>query len=152
MSNGTIFNVKYLIVTAFFLVSVGLAGIAAQELGPYTDYNTTVLFGRDSKLYGAFRDSWIGLSTRPSLAWNETGFELPWSRRIDLTVLTGINLLLLQVEGSSSSGSSDVLDDPRLKGFGRDEVGWTLTKSFINACWNLVDATFVAYYKFELFY
>ncbi len=143
-------NLKYLIVIAFLLVFSGMTGFAGEETEPFADYNTTAVFGRNSELYGAFRDSWIGLATRPSLDWNETTFELPWSNRIDLTVLSGINLLILQVE--SSSDSSDVLDNPRLKGNVRDELGWTLTKSFINACWNLVDTTFVAYYKFKLDY
>jgi hypothetical protein len=42
------------------------------------------------------------------------------------------------------------LDDALSNDAAKDEVGWTLTKTFLNAGVNLIDTTFVAYFKFDL--
>ena len=79
--------------------------------------------------------------------WSEQASDRPLPDRVTLAVQAGLNLLDLQMD---SSGSSDFLDGALSDGSGRDELGWILTKTLLNAGINLIDTAFVAYFKFDL--
>lgn len=80
--------------------------------------------------------------------WNEHTPDRPLPDRVTFAVQAGLNLLDLQL--GSSSGSSDFLDGALSDGSVRDELGWTLTKTLLNAGINLIDTAFVAYFTFDL--
>ncbi len=81
--------------------------------------------------------------------WREPASDHPLPDRVSLAVQAGLNLLDLQA--GSSSGSSDFLDGALSDGSGRDELGWILTKTLLNAGINLIDTAFVAYFKFDIY-
>lgn len=104
---------------------------------------------------GESDDTFVGSNTAEWSAdfysvgiWSEQAPDRPLPDRVTLAVQAGLNPLDFQV--GSSSGSSDFLDGALSDGSGRDELGWILTKTLLNAGINLIDTAFVAYFKFDL--
>jgi hypothetical protein len=80
--------------------------------------------------------------------WSEHALESSWQDPSGAVKLTRLSLMNLEL--SASSTNSDVFDSALSNGSVRDELGWTLTKTLLNAGWNLIDTSFVAYFRFDL--